>query len=191
MISAMMFITPKRCQEINFSEPTCALSQGFMVKKGNPLALHSYEDLAKNSDAVFCAMDGTEEINYARNVGIPASRIFLVPDTPSGIAAIKEGKADALAVAGLTIQILSNNLNDPAIEQADPFTGPFIKGKLVKGYGDFGFRKGDDDFLAEFNSNLTEFVGSDAHFELVKPFGYTRKEFPENMTSEQLCNARP
>ena len=188
MISAMIFITPERCKEINFSEPTCGLRQGFFVKEGNPLNLHSYEDVAKHSKAIFCAMTGTLEVDYARSVGIPTSRTYLVPDTPSGIEAIKQGKADALAVAGLTIQILADKMKKPGVERAEPFTGPIINGREAKGYGAFGFRKADTDFLREFNKHLKEFVGTPEHLETVKPFGITDLELPGDITAAELCS---
>ena len=101
IIAAGMFIIPERCREIAFSEPTFSLGQAFLVKKGNPLNLHRYEDVAKNPNAILCVMKGAVEGNYARAVGIPESRIFIVPDTPSGLVAVKNGVADALALTSL------------------------------------------------------------------------------------------
>src|SRR5262245_51251755 len=36
IIAAGMFITPKRCEQVQFSEPSYGIGQAFLVKKGNP-----------------------------------------------------------------------------------------------------------------------------------------------------------
>src|SRR5690349_11223516 len=36
IIAAGMFITPKRCEQIRFSEPSYGIGQAFLVKKSNP-----------------------------------------------------------------------------------------------------------------------------------------------------------
>jgi len=185
MIAAGMFILPERCREIAFSEPTYSIGQAFLIKAGNPKRLHSYEDVAKNPDAILCVMEGAAEGGYARATGIPDSRIFTVPDTPTGLDAVRLGRADALALTSLSIQKLVDSANDPTIDRARPFKDPVINGKTIRGYGAFGFRKEDRDLLEEFNKHLKAFIGTKEHFEKVKPFGFT--EFPENITTADLC----
>ena len=50
-IAAGMYITPERAREIRFSNPTYRIGEAFIVKKGNPLSLHSYSDVAKSPNA--------------------------------------------------------------------------------------------------------------------------------------------
>ncbi len=185
IIAAGMFVTPDRCKEINFSEPTYRIGQAFLVKAGNPHNLHSYKDVAANSEAILCVMDGAVEGKYAEASGIPPSQIISVPDTPSGLKAVQSGRANALALTSLSIQKLIKNANDPSIEQAKPFENPSIDGKEVLGYGGFGFRKDDHNLYTEFNRHLKAFIGSKEHIELVKPFGFT--EFPGDITAAGLC----
>ena len=185
MIAAGMFILPERCREIAFSEPTYNIGQAFLIRAGNPKRLHSYEDVAKNPDAILCVMEGAAEGGYARATGIPDSRIFTVPDTPTGLDAVRLGHADALALTSLSIQKLVDSANDPTIERARPFKDPVINGKTIRGYGAFGFRKEDRDLLEEFNKHLKAFIGTKEHFETVKPFGFT--ELPGKITTVDLC----
>ena len=189
MIAAGMFIIPERCREIAFSEPTFSLGQAFLVKKGNPLNLHSYEDVAKNPNAILCVMKGAVEGYYARAVGVPESRIYNVPDTPSGLVAVKNGVSDALALTSLSIQNLVSADKDPGIERVQPFRDPVIQGKVIRGYGAFGFRKDDRDFLDEFNKHLKAFIGTKEHLETVQPFGFTESELPGRVTTTELCNS--
>ncbi len=186
MIAAGMFITPERCREIAFSEPTFMIGQAFLVKSGNPKNLHSYVDVKNNPEVVLCVMEGTVEGEYARAVGISDSRIILVPDTLTGAAAVREGSADVLALDSLSIHNLVDSLNDPGIERAEPFQNPIIKGRAVRGYGAFGFRKEDVTFYNEFNEHLKKFIGSKGHLRIMKNFGFTK--LPGKITAEDLCN---
>ena len=51
LIAAGMWVTPSRCRQVDFSEPISCIGQGLAVKAGNPLDLHSYEDVARHSTA--------------------------------------------------------------------------------------------------------------------------------------------
>jgi len=185
MIAAGMFVTPDRCQEISFSEPTYRVDQAFAVKKGNPKNITSYEEIAEAENAIICVMEGAVESKYARAVGIPESRILTVPNTTTGLETIINGQADALALSSISIQNLLRESSSEKIEQARPFTNPVINGKEVKGYGAFGFRKEDIELLKEFNKHLTSFIGTKEHLDTVKPFGFT--DFPEGITTAELC----
>ncbi len=187
MIAAGMFITPERCQEIAFSEPTYRVGQAFLVLAGNPKDLHSYEDVANSPDALLAVMAGAVEGNYARAVGVPESQIVTVPDPPTGLVAVKMGRADALALTSLAISKLVKTDADHQVEQAQPFTNPVIDGKAVLGYGAFGFRLEDSDLLQEFNGHLTDFVGTQEHLDIVRLFGFT--ELPGDVTADQLCKS--
>src|SRR5215510_4383735 len=50
IIAAGMFINPKRCAEIAFSEPTYGIGQAFLVKKGNPKGIKDYSTISGNQD---------------------------------------------------------------------------------------------------------------------------------------------
>ena len=91
MISAGMYILPKRCKEIDFSNPTLGLGQGMVVAAGNPKGIHSFEDIANNPDATIVVVAGGVERDYARKTGIPDDQVLVVPDFPTATAAIQTG----------------------------------------------------------------------------------------------------
>ena len=186
MIATGMFITPERCREIAFSEPTFMIGQAFLVKSGNPKNLHSFLDVKNNPDVVLSFIQGAVEGEYARAAGIPDSRIVPVPDNLTGAAAVREGSADVLSLPSLFISNLIKSLNDPGIERAEPFQDPIINGKTVRGYGAFGFRKEDTAFYKEFNEHLKKFIGGKEHLRIMKNFGFTK--LPGKITAEDLCN---
>ena len=187
MISAGMYILPKRCKEVNFSNPTLGLGQGMVVAAGNPKGIHSFEDIANNPDATIVVVAGGVERDYARKTGIPDDQVLVVPDFPTATAAIQTGRGDALALTALSAQNVIDTANDPRLERARPFTDPVIDGKVARGYSGFGFRKEDAELLDFFNQELAKFVGTPEHLALIGPFGFTESELPGDKTAEQLC----
>lgn len=186
IIAAGMYITPQRCQEIAFSKPTYGIGEAFIVQTGNPLNLHSYEDVASHSSARLGVTAGAVELQYARSTGIPNNRIVILPDPPSAVAAVQANRVDAFAATSLTVNNLLEKSNR-RIERAQPFHDPIINGKTVVGYGAFGFRKEDKKLLAEFNKHLEKFIGTAQHLSLIEPFGFTKADLPGEATAAQLC----
>ena len=190
MIAAGMFVRPARCEQIAFSEPSVGLGQAMMVAAGNPKNIHSYADIAKNPDAKLVVISGGAELDYAKASGIPESQLVVLLDNPSGLAAVATGQADAFALSSIVIQNLINTAQNPAIERATPFSDPEVDGASVRGYGAFGFRKDDQDFVDAFNKELASFIGSDAHKAIVEPYGFTAAELPGTVTTAELCGTK-
>lgn len=187
VIAAGMYITPERCEQIAFSNPSYTIGEAFVVKEGNPLDLHSYDDIAQHESATLGVVAGTVERGYARSTGIPDDRVIVFPDPPSALAGVVAGRVDAYAGTSLTIQDLMNKSDGGKLERAQPFTDPVINGETVRGYGAFGFRKDDDAFREAFNEALDKYIGTPEHLESVKPFGFTESELPGDVTAEELC----
>lgn len=187
IIAAGMYILPKRCKEIDFTNPTYKVGEAFLVKRGNPFGLHSYEDVAKRPSARLGVVAGAVELGYARAVGVPDDRVAVLPDTPSAVAAVEAGRIDAYAGTSLTINDILGKTGEGKLEKAEPFTDPVIEGRAVIGYGAFGIRKEDKDLYNEFNRHLKSFIGSDAHKRVVEPFGFTESELPGDVTAGELC----
>lgn len=189
VIAAGMYITPERGKEIAFSNPSYSIGEAFAVLKGNPKNLHSYEDVVAHKSATLGVVAGTVERGYARAVGIPDERIIVFPGAPSAIEGVRAKRVDAFAGTSLTIQDLLDKEATGAVERALPFTDPVIKGKTVRGYGAFGFRKDDHLLLQRFNEGLATLVGTPEHAALVRPFGFTIDELPGRITAEALCRS--
>lgn len=185
MIAAGMYVTPERCQQVIFSNPTYGIGSAFIVREGNPKSLGSFEDVAK-SDARLGVVVGAIEADYAAKTGIPADRIVVFPDAASALAGVQGGRVDAYAATALTVNdLLSKSAS--GVERADPFTDPVIDGKDVRGYGAFAFRPEDTALRDAVNEQLAAYLGTDAHAEAVKAFGFTEGELPGDVTAAQLC----
>lgn len=181
-IVASMYITPKRCEQILFTNPTYGIGEAFVVKKGNPDGINTYKDATiKNKKIAFIA--GTAEIEHAKMAGLKMEQRVIVPDFASAVAAVKSGRVSAAAYTSLTAKDLASK--DDAIERATPFTFTH-NGKKYRGEGSFGFRKEDTALRDAVNAILDDFIGSKEHLDMVKEFGFDASNLPEK-TAAQHC----
>ena len=178
-----MFITPERCAQVAFSNPTYVVGEAFAVRTGNPKGISSYVSISDNDDARVGLVAGTVEYNYALVTGIPADRAPLYRNFNLAFDALKAGEVDAVGLTALTAQGVA--ARDPELE-ATPQFFPNLDGEEVKGYGGFAFRKEDQDLAAAFDAELAELLGTDEHWRLVERFGFGPDMAPD-MTAEQLC----
>src|SRR5581483_8853854 len=86
IIAAGMFITPKRCQQIAFSEPSYGIGEAMLVKSGNPKSIKDYSSIAQNKDLKLAVMAGAVEVGYAKDAGVPESQLVILPDQSSLLA---------------------------------------------------------------------------------------------------------
>lgn len=182
IIAAGMFINPKRCAEIAFSEPSYGIGQAMLVPTGNPKGVKDYSTFASNGDLKLAVMAGAVEVGYAKDAGVPEDQLVVLPDQSSLLAAVTSGRADGAALTALSIADMAKK--GEGVESTIPFGE--VAGKSVKGHGGFGFRKEDTDLYEAFNTELKTFIGSEEHIALVAPFGFGKDYLP-NKTMEQLC----
>ncbi len=188
IIAAGMYITPERCQQVAFSDPTYGVGQSFLVKQGNPKNLHSYEDVVKNPDARLGVVVGAIEAEYASKSKVPAAQVVVFPDAVSALSGVQAGRADAYAATALTVNdLMGKSGATGGLEKAEPFKDPVIDGKDVRGYGAYAFRTEDKAFAEAFNAELAKFIGTEEHQKLVAPFGFTQQELPKGVTAAKLC----
>ena len=182
IIAAGIFITPKRCAQVQFSEPTYGIGQAFLVTKGNPKGIKDYSSIVSNKDLKLAVMAGAVEAGYAKDSGITLTQLVILPDQSSLVKAVQAGRADAAALTALSIADMASK-ND-GVESTAPFGT--VAGKSVVGHGGIAFRKEDTDLYEAFNAELKNFIGSEEHIKLVTPFGFG-KGFLPTKTTAQLC----
>lgn len=188
VIAAGMYVTPERCQQVAFSDPTYGVGQSFLVKQGNPKNLHSYEDVVKNPEAKLGVVVGAIEAEYASKIKVPPAQVVVFPDAVSALSGVQAGRADAYAATALTVNDLMGKTSAASgLEKADPFKDPVIDGHDVRGYGAYAFRTEDKAFAEAFNAELAKFIGTEEHQKLVAPFGFTLQELPKGVTAAKLC----
>jgi polar amino acid transport system substrate-binding protein len=183
VIAAGMFITPKRCKQVQFSEPTYGIGQAFLVPKGNPKGIKDYSTIAGNKDLKLAVMSGAIEATYAKDSGIEQSQLVILPDQSSLVKAVQAGRADAAALTALSIADMASK--NEGVESTPPFGT--VAGKSVVGHGGIAFRKEDKDLYEAFDAELKKFIGSPEHIKLVTPFGFG-KDFLPTKTTAELCS---
>ena len=188
VITAGMYITPTRCEEVLFADPEYSVGEAVMVTAGNPLNLHSYEDIAANPDATVGTGAGYLEIDYMLAAGVSEDQISTFPDDPAGVAGLQAGQIDAWTGTRPTLLIMLQTANDPNLELADPFEQPVIDGEPVISYGGAAFRYDDQEFRDAFNEELQNLKDSGQLLELIGQFeGFDEGSLPGDVTAEDIC----
>lgn len=185
VVAAGMFITPERCERVAFSNPTYVVGEAFLVRAGNPHGIDDYHAISRNPEVRVGLVAGTVEYNYAMYTGIPSDRAPLYRDFSRAVDALVAGEIDAVGLTSLTARSLARSTDEAELE-ATPQFYPEIDGEVQKGYGAFAFRKEDEALVAAFNRHLDEYVGSDAHWAAVEPFGFAPDMMPDK-TARELC----
>jgi polar amino acid transport system substrate-binding protein len=184
IIAAGMFILPKRCEQITFSEPTYGIGQAFLIAEGNPRGINNYDDVAANAEIKLAVMAGAVEGDYAKQSGVAMDQLLVVPDKPAGVAAVESGRADGFALTSLAIGEIARAKEGSGLAMTDAFS--VIAGENVKGHGGFGFRNEDAELVDELNEKLVAFICTPEHLAMVEPFGFSKGELPEKSRAE-LC----
>jgi polar amino acid transport system substrate-binding protein len=186
VIAAGMYITPQRCKQIAFSNPTYRIGEAFVVARGNPRELHSYDDV-RRTNARLAVVAGAIELSYAKQLKIPEENLVVYNDNVSALEGVRTGRSDAFACTILTAQdLLAKDGGGLAIATA--FEQPIIDGKEVWGYGAFGFRRAGP-LQRAFDHQLAELLGTPEHLALVRPFGFGELTMPRGATAAELCEA--
>jgi polar amino acid transport system substrate-binding protein len=179
VIAAGMYVTPERMQQVLFTDPHYQLRDTLLVARGNPTKLNSYADIAKSDKAKLAVMSGTIQYAYAREAGIPESRILQVPTTIAQLQAVRTGRADAAVGTQLTMKELAakggNRVEALTNFQDDP---------AHTGFGALAFRKQDRDLRDAVNAALKDWLGSEQHLKTVAPFGFDRSNLTTKTVEE-------
>ncbi|MGV9565270.1 ectoine/hydroxyectoine ABC transporter substrate-binding protein EhuB [Streptomyces sp. NPDC003480] len=182
VVSAGMYITPDRCQQVVFADPDYQMLDSFIVRKGNPKGLHDYRDVVEKK-AKLATGTGYAEIQYAVEAGYKESDLLIVPDQVAGLNAVEAGRVDVFAGTALTTREVVKKSR--TAEATRPFA-PLVKGKPHVDGGAFAFRRSETALRDAFNAELKKMRASGELFRILRPFGFTRAEMTD-MTAKELC----
>ncbi|NKM11076.1 ectoine/hydroxyectoine ABC transporter substrate-binding protein EhuB [Rhizobium laguerreae] len=181
-ITAGLFMKPERCNAVAYSEPILCDAEAFALKKGNPLKLTSYKDIADNPDAKIGAPGGGTEEKLALEAGVPRDRVIVVPDGQSGIKMLQDGRIDVYSLPVLSIHDLMAKANDPNLETVAPVVNAPV-------YCDgAAFRKQDVALRDAFDAELKKLKESGEFAKIIEPYGFSAKA-AMSTSREKLCTA--
>ncbi|MFE6890343.1 ectoine/hydroxyectoine ABC transporter substrate-binding protein EhuB [Streptomyces sp. NPDC057694] len=180
VVSAGMYINPVRCEQVLFSDPDYLMLDSFVVPKGNPKGIKSYEDIAKKG-LKLASGTAYAEIDYAKAAGV--KDVLILPDPVAGRDAVAQGRVDAFAGTNITVKGVVKN--STKTESTEPFQ-PMVDGKPAYGAGGFAFRPSEKNFRDAFNQELHKLKKSGELLRIVRPFGFTEQEMTD-LTVEKLC----
>lgn len=188
VITAGMYITPTRCEQVLFADPEYQVGEALIVEAGNPHDLHSYEDIANNPDVTVGTGSGYLEYDYMLEAGVPEDRITTFPDDPSGVAGLQAGQIDAWTGTRPTLLQVLETTGGPNLELADPFEQPTVDGEPVISYGGAAFRYEDQEFRQAFNEELQALKDSGELLDLIGQFtGFDEGALPGDVKAEDIC----
>lgn len=182
VVSAGMYINKERCAQVLFADPEYQMLDAFIVRKGNPKGLHSYEDVVRTR-ARFATGTGYAEIKYAVAAGVPEKDIVILQDQVAGLNAVESGRVDVFAGTALTTRAVVRKSS--RAEATAPFAAVVDGKKKVDG-GGFAFRPTDTTLRDAFNAELRKMRSSGELFRVLRPFGFTRAEMT-TLTAKELC----
>ncbi|HEY3310582.1 MAG TPA: ectoine/hydroxyectoine ABC transporter substrate-binding protein EhuB [Anaerolineales bacterium] len=180
MISVGVLLSADMARQVSFSDPLFRVRQALLVRSGNPLGLHSYEDAVKNPKVKIAVLRGPIEDQMFAQLGLPASRIIGVPDVGTGKTAIESGRVDGLVLSQPTARNLSMRNNLGRTEVATPFVQTELENSAQSGYGGAAFRPSDNSLRRAWNDQLGKYRGSPAHIFVLKKYGFSEADLPGN-----------
>lgn len=187
-ITSGLAITPERCENVAFAEPDMKYGEGLIVKKGNPLDLHSYKDIANNSDATVSIMSGATEVDFVEKEGVDEDQVQSAPDIPATFSAVESDRADATTGTEMTIKMALESADNDELEFVEDFEQPDIEG--VPSYGAVAFNPDNEDLLKAFNEKLQELKDDGTVAEILEDNGFSEESnYPEDdVTAEMVCD---
>jgi polar amino acid transport system substrate-binding protein len=188
MVAAGMAILPDRCKQAAFSAVDYVTPTAFIVPTGNPEGVTNFEDV-KSKGVKLGVLSGTVEQQVATALGVPDGQIQVFEGQPELLQGLIAGRAYAGALTDISLKALLEQNPDAEFEVTEGFV-PVVDGEEQIQAGGFVFRKGEDELLNAFNTELNNLQSSGRWLEIVKPFGFTEANLPpEDLQTEQLCSA--
>lgn len=173
IIAAGMFITPQRQREVLFSLPTALVRTGLLLPRSLPAPPATLAELGTRPEIRLAVVGGAIEAQLAEKAGVPPERIVAYPDPFSAVMALRDHRAEALALSAISLRFLvrQTGLEDfRIVDDALPGVPP--------GQPAFAFRRNDTRMHRRVDKALASYLGSPAHLARVGSFGISTAELP-------------
>lgn len=191
MIASGIAITPERCTQVIFSEPDLSVVDGLLVEKGNPLDIHSYQDIIDNPEITLAGGRGTLNTKNALDAGVPEDQMVQFPSGAESLSAVMAGRADAATMSAPTAV---SNLRDENVaarlERAQPFEGLMLEdGTPSAMYTAIAFRNEDTELRDAYDERLAELKADGTVSRIMEEYGFLPEDTAPERTTEAICSA--
>lgn len=192
IVASGLYIRKQRCAQVLFGDPQAIIHSGLVVKKGNPLNLHSYKSLRDTNGVIAAIAEGGSELDWARKVGVTDDKLLIVQNYEQAIAAFDAGRVNVIVGPAIALQYRLTQVwkNTDKYELADPFEDPIINGQKTIAYYATAFRIGDEDLRDAYNKEFDALRSSGGLLKLVEPFGFRKSDIPATETQAELCKTQ-
>ncbi|MEV5409054.1 ectoine/hydroxyectoine ABC transporter substrate-binding protein EhuB [Thermopolyspora sp. NPDC052614] len=171
-------ITPERCAAIAFSQPVTAQHEALAVPKGNTHRITDYAGLARNPELRLAVFSGSSQEAFAKKSGVRQSQLVTVPDSQTGISAVKSGRADAFGAGQFTLRRVADDSMEVIVDTSSPVSMIGI-----------GFRKRDTAARDAFDAQLEQMRKSGALGALYAKFGFPNPEEIKDISRSSVSQA--
>lgn len=183
-IASGLAITPERCKQVAFAMPDLKVPDAAIVLAGNPKGVHSYLDVAANSDVVMGAGRGSSVVKNAEAAGVPDARMLLFPDIEANISALRAGRIDVAIFSSPTVIGLLAGKGAAGLERAAPFETRDDQANFAA----IAFRLEDADLRDMLDERLARLRSDGTLTELMARYGFGEPEtVPSTITAASLC----
>ncbi|MDQ0470639.1 ectoine/hydroxyectoine ABC transporter substrate-binding protein EhuB [Labrys wisconsinensis] len=182
IVSTGLIIKPQRCAAIRFSEPDLCTTEGFAVRKGNPHALTTYQDLVK-SDVRVAVCGGCAEQKRALDLGVPNDRLIIATDAFNAISMLQAGRVDVVAWPDLTLSATLDKIGDAGLEVVAPIKGEPISCAAT------AFNREDRELRDAYDAALAELKKSGEFAKIVEPYGFNAA-LAIGASRDEICQAK-
>lgn len=190
VVASGLAITPPRCEQVIFSDPDLAIGDGVLVKDGNPLNVHSYDDIAANPEIRLGGSRGSSNTENALKAGVPESQLQQFQGIEAVMAALLGGRIDAATFSSATAISVLKDPNIKGIERAMPFKGLVVDGREAANYAAIAFRPEDAALRDLYNESLRERKADGTVAEIMAKYDFTPAEaVPDGLSASDICPA--
>lgn len=166
-----LFGTDERRQAAQFTRPIWALPDGLLVRDSNPMGFTGYRSLASSSEARLAVIRDQFQHRSAVEFGVSDQQIVVFETYTEAAKAVRDGAVDAYASVG--------RAHSGFIEQHTDWKLELVLVSAEEkppAFGSFAVSLNDTGLLYDVDAILSEFLGSDAHRQMVAAFGFSQAE---------------
>lgn len=172
------FVTAEREALVRFARPTVCTRPALIHRAASPApgGLGAFVD---GSAGALAVLEGSVELQAARDMGVPSERLVVVPDVATGLAALLDGRVEAVALTGPSARLALEDSPSAASLAWAAYEPPAPAARLVAGCSALAFRLADSSFTRVVNGALAGYVGSARHLGVLTDLGFQAANVPE------------